>query len=59
MLKAVTNGDVDQVEKILRNGWPVNEIIDKRGRYSAATLACYLDNLEMLHLLDMYGADLS
>jgi ankyrin repeat protein len=40
-------------------GWPVNEIIDKAQKYNAVTLACHLDNLEMVHLLDLYGADIN
>ena len=29
------------------------------GRFTAVSLAAHLDNLEMLHCLDLHGADLS
>ena len=32
--------------------------VDQSGMYNAVTLACHLDRLEALHLLDMYGANL-
>lgn len=59
VLKAITNGDTETLESCLKNGWPVNALVDKRGRYTAVSLACKLDRLEMVHLLDLYGADLS
>ena len=40
-------------------GWPVDKVIDSDGKYNAVTLACHLDRLEMLHCLDLHGADLS
>jgi ankyrin repeat protein len=59
VLKAISHGRVDLLEQHLKKGWPVDAIVDNQGKYSALTLACLLDNLEMVHLLDMYGADLS
>lgn len=47
------------IEECLADGWPINEPIDHEGKYNAATLAAHLDNLEVLHLLDIRGADLS
>jgi len=58
-LKAITNGDVDQLESCLRRGWDLNKPVDQNGKFSALSLACFLDNLEMVHLLDMYGADIN
>ena len=33
--------------------------MDHEGKYNAASLAAHLDKLEVLHLLDVRGADLS
>jgi hypothetical protein len=59
MLKAVCENDVDIIEDCLRKGWPINEPLDTAKKFNAASLAAHIDNLEVLHLLDMHGADLS
>ena len=33
--------------------------MDHEGRFNAASLAAHLDNLELLHFLDLRGADIS
>jgi ankyrin repeat protein len=49
-----------KVEKlILEDNWPVDQTVDANDRYSALTLACHLDFLEMVHLLDTIGADVN
>lgn len=57
-LKAVCDGDPDALEKCLDEGWPVDAPIDRRGRFSALTLACHLDKLELVHLCDIKGGNL-
>lgn len=58
MLEAVCTGDIEALDDCLKQGWPINETIDYEGKYSAASLAAHLDKLEVLHLLDLRGADL-
>lgn len=43
----------------MKEGWDINDVIDYEQRYNAASLAAHLDKLEMLHFLDLKGADLS
>jgi hypothetical protein len=59
VLKAVTNNNIDELEACLKEGWEINAIVDHSGKHNAATLAAHLDNLEVLHFLDLHGADLS
>lgn len=59
MLKGVSQGKIEEVERCLAEGWDINGVIDHEGRYSAVSLAAHLDNLEMVHLLDLRGADIS
>ena len=58
MLKAICENDIDIIEDCLQKGWDVNAPIDTAGKFNAVSLACHIDNLEVLHCLDMYGADL-
>ena len=58
-MQAVIDGDFDKLEGVLKKGWDINQVIDKEGQFNAVTLACHLDKLEVLHFLDMHGADLS
>ena len=60
-MQAICQGDVSQVEACIREGWDPNssDSIDYEGRFTGVSLAAYLDNLEMLHCLDLHGADLS
>jgi len=59
VLQAVCKGKIDSLEKlIIDHGWDVNLEIDHQGKYTAMTLACHLDNLEMVHFLDLMGADI-
>jgi ankyrin repeat protein len=59
MLRAVCENDIDSIEAALRDGFDVNETLDKAQKFNAASLACHLDKLEVLHCLDMHGANLS
>jgi len=60
-MKAVCEKDTAELKKCLDEGWnqKINETVDHDGKFSALSLACYLDNLEAVHLLDLYGANLS
>ena len=56
----MSKNDLEKVEKlIVEHKWPVNQTIDANDRFSALTLACHLDFLEMVHLLDTIGADVN
>ena len=46
-------------QHILQGNWKIDDTVDVAGRFSALTLACHLDHLEMVHLLDLLGANLS
>jgi len=59
MLQAVCDNDFEGMEQCLRDGWDINATIDFEERYNAASLAAHLDKLEVLHFLDLKGADLS
>ena len=60
MLKAICKNDFKTVEKCVKeDGFDINGIIDKQQKYNAMTLACHLDNLEMVHFLDILGASLN
>jgi hypothetical protein len=59
VLQAVCKGDLSRLESCLASGWPIDDVIDKQGKYNALTLACHLDNLEIIHLLDIHGANLN
>jgi ankyrin repeat protein len=58
MLVAVCEGKIDEIEKYLKKGYPVDEPVDRHGKYTPASLAAYLDKLEVLHFLDLNGADI-
>jgi len=60
-LQAVCDGDIKQLERCLSLGLAldINQTIDHDGKFSAATLAAHLDKLEVLHFLDLHGADLN
>ena len=58
-MQAVCEGDVEKMEACIREGWDPNSTIDHLERFTAVTLAAHLDNLEMLHCLDLHGANLS
>ena len=58
-LKAVCDGNADALEKCIDEGWPVDAPIDRRGRFSALTLACHLDKLELVHLCDLKGGNIN
>ena len=59
VLQAILEDDIEQLEKCLAAGWPIDKEVDSQDRYSAVSLACHLDKLEVLHCLDLHGADLS
>lgn len=59
VLKAVTSSNITELEACLNEGWDINAIVDHTGKYNAASLAAHLDQLEVLHFLDLRGADLS
>ena len=59
MLKGVCEGKIEEIEQCLSEGWDINATIDHEGRYNAVSLAAHLDKLEMLHFLDLRGAELS
>lgn len=59
MLTAITKSDYDTILQCLKDGWDINEPIDYEKKYNAASLAAHLDKLELLHFLDLNGADLS
>jgi hypothetical protein len=58
VLQSIAENDLSQLEKLLKQGFNTSTVIDTAQLYNAVTLACHLDRLEALHLLDMYGADL-
>ena len=55
---AVCRGDADALEKCIDEGWDIHATVDRRGRFSVLTLACHLDQLELVHLCDIKGANL-
>lgn len=59
MLTAVCEDDYDKMEKCLKDGWDLNEPVDHEGKYNAVALAAHLDKLEVLHFLDLKGANIS
>ena len=59
VLQAVSRGDVEKLEELIGQGWPIDEVVDKQGKFTALTLACHLDNLELVHFLDLLGAELN
>jgi ankyrin repeat protein len=61
MIKAVCDSNFDEIERLVKKeGFDLNgTTVDKEGKFTAQALAAYLDNLEVLHLLDMLGADMS
>lgn len=61
VMKAVCERDTQELKRCLEEGWrnSINDVVDHEGKYSALSLACYLDNLDAVHLLDLYGANLS
>lgn len=59
VLNAVCTGNIEDLESCLKEGWDINAPIDFDQRYNAASLAAHLDRLEMLHYLDLRGANLS
>jgi ankyrin repeat protein len=61
VLKAICEKDLPALQQCLTNGWKdnINDTVDHEGKFSALSLACYLDNLEAVHMLDLHGADLS
>ena len=56
---AVCRGDADALEKCIDEGWDIHATVDRRGRFNTLTLACHLDQLELVHLCDIKGANLS
>ncbi|CDW80907.1 myotrophin [Stylonychia lemnae] len=59
MLKAIVNDDIEMINQCLDRGWDINAILDIEGKFNAASLAAHLDKLEILHYLDMRGADIN
>ena len=59
MLKAIVNGDISTINKCLNEGWDINAVLDMEGKFNAVSLAAHLDKLEILHYLDMRGADIN
>lgn len=59
MLKAVCSSNIEELEACLAQGWDINAACDYDERFNAASLAAHLDKLEVLHFLDLRGADLS
>lgn len=58
-LQAICEGNVEKLERCLQQGLDPNSTLDYAQKHSAVTLASHLDNLEILHLLDLHGANLS
>ena len=58
-LQAICDGDITKLEGCLAEGWNPNQVIDTQNKYNAVSLACHLDKLEVLHCLDLHGADLN
>lgn len=47
------------MEKLIdEEGWPIDEIVDKQGKFTAFSLSCYLNHLECAHLCDLKGANI-
>ena len=59
MLQSICKGDIEGIEQCLNEGWNINATIDHEEKYNAASLAAHLDKLEVLHFLDLRGANLS
>jgi ankyrin repeat protein len=59
VLRAICDGDIPKLEQCLRQGWQIDQVIDTDQKYTALTLACHLDKLEIVHFLDLHGANLS
>jgi hypothetical protein len=60
VMQAICNDNLEQLERCLKSGWnSTDDTVDYAGLHNAVTLACHLDRLEALHLMDMYGANLS
>jgi len=60
-MQAVCENDIKKLEKCLQEGWinHINDVIDSEGKFNALSLACHLDHLEVVHTLDLHGADLN
>ena len=59
MLQGICEANVEKIEACLKKGWNINDPIDYAGKFNAASLAAHLNNLELLHFLDLHGANLS
>lgn len=58
-MQAVCKGDIEKMEDLILNqNFDINSIVDQQGKFTALSLACHLDKLEMVHFLDLMGADL-
>ena len=58
-MQAICSGDIEQLEECLAAGWSPNAAIDHQNKFTAVSLAAHLDQLELLHCLDLHGANLS
>lgn len=58
-MQAVCDGDIEKLEQCIERGWDPNAPIDHAEKFTAVSLAAHLDNLELLHCLDLHGANLS
>ena len=60
-MQAVCENDVNKLNKCLAEGWlnHINDVVDSDGKFNALSLACHLDHLEVVHFLDLHGADLN
>ena len=58
-MQAICEGDIEKLESCLDQGWNPNDTIDHLQRFNGVSLAAHIDNLEVLHCLDLHGADLS
>lgn len=59
MLQAICESDFEGMDLCLKEGWDINSIVDHEQKFNAASLAAHLDKLEVLHFLDLRGADIS
>lgn len=61
MLKAVCDSNFEEIERLVKEeSFDLNNTtLDKQEKFTAQSLAAYLDNLEVLHLLDLLGAEVS
>ena len=59
MLQGIVEEDYDKIQSCLDRGWDINQSIDHAQKFNAVSLAAHLDKLEVLHFLDMRGADIS